>query len=202
MTVEARDHQSELAAISSGATAAGLLLALGVLAMTVGLIRSEAVGDLRTLTASGATGATRRTLTAATGGALALLGALLGPPSPTWPCWPATRTTSTLSVGSRSPTSPSSSSASPCSPPPVAGSWPAANRPPSPGSRWNDARAGRRLGRGRAWRQDGTSASSRSSTTAATLSAASNPTSTTSWKRAAASGLAPPNRDRRRPRAG
>jgi putative ABC transport system permease protein len=78
MTVEARDHQTQLSAIRSGATAAGLLLALGVLAMTVGLIRGEAVGDLRTLTASGATGGTRRTLTAATGGALALLGALLG----------------------------------------------------------------------------------------------------------------------------
>jgi putative ABC transport system permease protein len=55
-----------------------MLLALGILAMTVGLIRGEAAGDLRTLTASGATGTTRRTLTAATSGALALLGGLLG----------------------------------------------------------------------------------------------------------------------------
>jgi putative ABC transport system permease protein len=55
-----------------------MLLALGILAMTVGLIRGEAAGDLRTLTAAGATGTTRRTLTAATAGALALLGALLG----------------------------------------------------------------------------------------------------------------------------
>jgi putative ABC transport system permease protein len=78
MTVETRDHQTQLTAIRSGATATGLLLALGVLAMTVGLIRGEAAGDLRTLTASGATGSTRRTLTAATSGALALLGALLG----------------------------------------------------------------------------------------------------------------------------
>jgi putative ABC transport system permease protein len=78
MTVEARDHQTQLAAIQTGATAAGLLLALGILAMTVGLIRGEAAGDLRTLTATGATGSTRRTLTAATGGALALLGVLLG----------------------------------------------------------------------------------------------------------------------------
>ena len=46
--------------------------------MTVGLIRSESAGDLRTLTATGATGRIRRTLTAATAGALALLGALLG----------------------------------------------------------------------------------------------------------------------------
>ena len=46
--------------------------------MTVGLIRSESRGDLRTLTATGATTRTRRTLTGTTAGALALLGALLG----------------------------------------------------------------------------------------------------------------------------
>jgi putative ABC transport system permease protein len=46
--------------------------------MTVGLIRSESAGDLRTLTATGATSQIRRTLTAITAGALALLGALLG----------------------------------------------------------------------------------------------------------------------------
>jgi putative ABC transport system permease protein len=78
VAADARDHQTRLAATRSGATAAGLLLALGILARTVGLIRGEAAGDLRTLTATGATGGTRRTLTAATGGALALLGVLLG----------------------------------------------------------------------------------------------------------------------------
>ena len=78
MTVEGRDSQTELTAIRSGATAAGMLLALGILAMTVGLIRSEAASDLRTLSATGATSITRRTLTAATGGALALLGVMLG----------------------------------------------------------------------------------------------------------------------------
>jgi putative ABC transport system permease protein len=35
------------------ATAIGLLTGLGILAMTVGLLRSEAAGDLRTLTATG-----------------------------------------------------------------------------------------------------------------------------------------------------
>jgi putative ABC transport system permease protein len=55
-----------------------MLLALGILAMTVGLIRSEAAGDLRTLTATGASSTTRRTLTAATAGGLALLGVALG----------------------------------------------------------------------------------------------------------------------------
>src|SRR5215218_6727583 len=59
-------------------TAAGALLALGILALTVGLIRSESSGDLRTLTATGATSRIRRRLTATTAGALALLGALLG----------------------------------------------------------------------------------------------------------------------------
>jgi putative ABC transport system permease protein len=78
LTVESRDHQSGLATIRAGATAAGILLALCILAMTVGLIRSEAGRDLRTLTAAGATSMTRRTLTAATAGALALLGAGLG----------------------------------------------------------------------------------------------------------------------------
>jgi len=59
-------------------TIAGMLLALAVLAMTVGLIRSETAGDLRTLTATGASSGTRRTLTAATAAALALLGGILG----------------------------------------------------------------------------------------------------------------------------
>jgi putative ABC transport system permease protein len=57
---------------------AGMVLALGVLAMTVGLIRSEAAGDLRILTATGASSTVRRTLTAVTAGALAFLGAILG----------------------------------------------------------------------------------------------------------------------------
>ena len=60
------------------AIGAGAFLALAILAMTVGLIRSESGGDLRTLTATGATSRIRRTLTAATAGALAFLGALLG----------------------------------------------------------------------------------------------------------------------------
>ncbi len=56
----------------------GIALALGILAMSVGLIRSETASDLRTLTATGASSWTRRTLTAATAGALALAGAVLG----------------------------------------------------------------------------------------------------------------------------
>jgi putative ABC transport system permease protein len=78
LTVEARSSQASLTTISDAATAAGALLALGVLAMAVALIRTEAARELRTLTAAGATSTTRRTLTAATAGALALLGTLLG----------------------------------------------------------------------------------------------------------------------------
>ena len=46
--------------------------------MTVGLIRGETAGDLRTLAATGASSATRRTLNATSAGALALLGGILG----------------------------------------------------------------------------------------------------------------------------
>ncbi|MDQ1491687.1 MAG: putative transport system permease protein, partial [Actinomycetota bacterium] len=78
LTVETAKAQSSLSSLRTGATAAGMVLALGVLAMTVGLIRSEAAADLRTLTATGASSTFRRSLTAATSGALAALGALLG----------------------------------------------------------------------------------------------------------------------------
>jgi putative ABC transport system permease protein len=78
LTVEARRGQGGLGALRSGATAAGMLLALCILAMTVGLIRSEAGRDLRTLTAAGATSRARRTITATTAGGLALLAVTLG----------------------------------------------------------------------------------------------------------------------------
>ena len=78
LTIETRDRQTSLATLQSGATGAGILLALGVLAMTVGLIRSEGARDLRTLSATGASSTIRRTLTAATAGSLAVLGVALG----------------------------------------------------------------------------------------------------------------------------
>ena len=77
-TIETKSGQLDLGEISNGATVGGLLLALGVLAMTVGLIRSETVGDLRTLTAAGAGARTRRALTGVTAGVIAFLGAALG----------------------------------------------------------------------------------------------------------------------------
>jgi putative ABC transport system permease protein len=78
MTVETRNSIPTSAEIINWATVFGVLLSLGILAMAVGLIRSETASDLRTLAATGASSPTRRTLTAATAGALALLGAVLG----------------------------------------------------------------------------------------------------------------------------
>ncbi|MDT3440577.1 ABC transporter permease [Pseudofrankia sp. BMG5.37] len=78
LTIEARDGQGAVGTVRAGSTAGGLLVALTVLAMAVGLIRGEGAADLRTLTATGATAGIRRTLTAATAGGLALLGVLLG----------------------------------------------------------------------------------------------------------------------------
>jgi putative ABC transport system permease protein len=78
MTIETKNNDPSLSHLRNYATMAGILLALGVLAMTVGLIRSEAVTEVRTLTATGASSSTRRTITASTAGALGLLGALLG----------------------------------------------------------------------------------------------------------------------------
>src|SRR5512132_2115006 len=78
LTIETQRKSNPPTEVMSIATAAGAFLALAILAMTVGLIRSESAGDLRTLTATGATSRIRRTLTATTAGALALLGAILG----------------------------------------------------------------------------------------------------------------------------
>jgi putative ABC transport system permease protein len=77
LAIETRRESTSFTTLIAIATAAGALLALAILAMTVGLIRSESAGDLRTLTATGATSRIRRTLTAATAGGLAFLGALL-----------------------------------------------------------------------------------------------------------------------------
>jgi putative ABC transport system permease protein len=60
------------------ATVFGIVLALTILVLSIGLIRSETAGELRTLTATGASGWTRRTITAAAAGALGFFGAVLG----------------------------------------------------------------------------------------------------------------------------
>jgi putative ABC transport system permease protein len=78
MTIETRNEVPGLSEIINDATIFGIVLALGILAMAVGLVRSETASDLRTLAATGASGRTRRTITAATAGGLGLLGAVLG----------------------------------------------------------------------------------------------------------------------------
>ncbi len=78
VTIETKSDNPDAGEFADGATALGIVIALGVLAASVGLIRSETARDLRTLTATGASGATRRMITAATAAALGLLGAILG----------------------------------------------------------------------------------------------------------------------------
>jgi putative ABC transport system permease protein len=78
LSLETRNDQPTSSEVLDWATVFGIVLALCILAMSVGLIRSETAGDLRTLAATGAGSYTRRTLTAATAGALGLLGAILG----------------------------------------------------------------------------------------------------------------------------
>lgn len=78
LLVETRDEKPGLVTVRTAASAAGVLLALGILAMTLGLLRGDAVHDLRTLAATGATSRDRRALSASTAAVLATLGVLLG----------------------------------------------------------------------------------------------------------------------------
>jgi putative ABC transport system permease protein len=78
MSVETKSSVPSSATVIDSATVFGIVLALAILAMSVGLIRSEAASDLRTLAATGASSRTRRNITAATAGALGFTGAVLG----------------------------------------------------------------------------------------------------------------------------
>jgi putative ABC transport system permease protein len=78
LIVETRNSIPTFADITNVASIFGMLLALGILAMCVGLLRSETASSLRTLTATGASGSARRAISAATAGALALIGAVVG----------------------------------------------------------------------------------------------------------------------------
>ena len=78
LTVEARNSIPSSAEILDVATDFGVLLALGILAMCVGLLRSETASNVRILTAAGASGLSRRAISATTAGALALSGAVVG----------------------------------------------------------------------------------------------------------------------------
>jgi putative ABC transport system permease protein len=78
MTVETRNSIPSLATIVNDATVFGIVLALAILGMSVGLVRSEASKDLRTLAATGASSSTRCILVATTAGVLGFTGALIG----------------------------------------------------------------------------------------------------------------------------
>jgi putative ABC transport system permease protein len=73
LTIETRDTKQSLKRLGQQATGAGMVLALGVLAMTVGLIRSETANDLRILTATGPPAPPAEPSP--------------GPPPARWPCW-------------------------------------------------------------------------------------------------------------------
>jgi putative ABC transport system permease protein len=78
LSIESKNDAPTSHEIVNWATVFAIALALGILGMSIGLIRSETASELRTLTATGASSRTRRTLTAVTAGGLAFLGALLG----------------------------------------------------------------------------------------------------------------------------
>jgi putative ABC transport system permease protein len=78
LSVESKNDQPSSSAVINWATIFGIVIALGVLGMSVGLVRSETASELRTLAAAGASSYTRRTLSAVTAGGLGFLGALLG----------------------------------------------------------------------------------------------------------------------------
>ena len=78
LSVETRNSIPSLETVVNDATVFGIVLALAILGMSVGLVRSEASRDLRTLSATGASGATRGILVATTAAALGFTGALIG----------------------------------------------------------------------------------------------------------------------------
>jgi len=78
LSVEGRDQSTGLRTLRTVATGIGAGLALGIVALTLGLVRSEGARDARTLAAIGASGRTRRQVQASTAGLLAGIGAVLG----------------------------------------------------------------------------------------------------------------------------
>jgi putative ABC transport system permease protein len=78
LSIETRNSIPSLETVVNDATVFGIVLALAILGMSVGLVRSEANRDLRTLSATGASGTTRCVLVATTAAALGFTGALIG----------------------------------------------------------------------------------------------------------------------------
>ena len=113
--IETSTGQPSGAQLKDGATAAGLLIALAVLAMTAGLVRAETASDLRTLTAAGA-----------------------GPaPAAPWPPSPPAPWACSARCSARPPpTSPSPRGRTPAWPPPSARCRPPTWPPSWPACRW------------------------------------------------------------------
>jgi len=78
LAVEDRDEKASLTTVRTAASVAGILLALGILAMTLSLVRGDTAHVDRTLVATGATSRTRRHIAASTAGVLAAVGVVLG----------------------------------------------------------------------------------------------------------------------------
>jgi putative ABC transport system permease protein len=78
LTIEVRDSQGGLGAMRAIATTVGMLVALGVIAAMVALIRGETTKDHETLTETGAPAGVRRSIVATTAATFAILGVLLG----------------------------------------------------------------------------------------------------------------------------
>ncbi len=78
LSVESKNDQPTSSSVITWATIFGIVIALAVLGMSVGLVRAETAGDLATLAATGASSGMRRAMTALSAGALGFLGALLG----------------------------------------------------------------------------------------------------------------------------
>ena len=103
LEIETQRERTSLATPIAIATTAGAVLALAILAMTVGLIRSESAGELRTLTRDRSHRQDPPHADVCTAGALALLGALLGVAGAYPRSQPRSTTTSAISLVCRNP---------------------------------------------------------------------------------------------------
>ena len=75
--VELPDTPGDATAVQDAATLIGAATALLIIVTTIGLLRSESAGDVRTLTANGAPRRTRRAIAASTATTMGVLGVLL-----------------------------------------------------------------------------------------------------------------------------
>jgi putative ABC transport system permease protein len=76
--IEPPSGPGSAATVQDAATLVGAALALLIIILCIGLLRSESAGDVRTLTANGAPAGTRRAIAASTAATMAVLGVVLG----------------------------------------------------------------------------------------------------------------------------